>query len=199
MSEHKWCLWQWQSGSWSANTRILADLYLTSYTRSSSTQTFATIKMILTKNTGSDYQSFIFHLHTQPYDVIIFFMRFFLAIGIIPSFEYYKFTNMRPPFTYASMIRWVSTAELNILYITFSFPVSHTKTVFYTRRYWSPQRSSLLWTKYITGLPACFSTFVTTLSHGRYEMHCLYCKPIIFVIPWLTAHKPILKATASDL
>ncbi|KTG44871.1 hypothetical protein cypCar_00006939 [Cyprinus carpio] len=26
--------------------------------------------------------------------------------GIIPSFEYYKFTNMRPPFTYASMIRW---------------------------------------------------------------------------------------------
>ncbi|XP_026115403.1 forkhead box protein P3-like isoform X2 [Carassius auratus] len=26
--------------------------------------------------------------------------------GIIPSFEYYKFTNIRPPFTYASMIRW---------------------------------------------------------------------------------------------
>ncbi|KAI2661655.1 Forkhead box protein P3 [Labeo rohita] len=26
--------------------------------------------------------------------------------GIIPSFEYYKLTNMRPPFTYASMIRW---------------------------------------------------------------------------------------------
>ncbi|XP_067269824.1 forkhead box protein P3a [Pseudorasbora parva] len=26
--------------------------------------------------------------------------------GIIPSFEYYKLTNLRPPFTYASMIRW---------------------------------------------------------------------------------------------
>ncbi|KAA0714010.1 P3 Forkhead box protein [Triplophysa tibetana] len=26
--------------------------------------------------------------------------------GIIPSFEYYKYTNIRPPFTYASMIRW---------------------------------------------------------------------------------------------
>ncbi|XP_051950454.1 forkhead box protein P3a isoform X2 [Xyrauchen texanus] len=26
--------------------------------------------------------------------------------GIIPSFEYYKYTNIRPPLTYASMIRW---------------------------------------------------------------------------------------------
>ncbi|XP_047011620.1 forkhead box protein P3a isoform X2 [Ictalurus punctatus] len=26
--------------------------------------------------------------------------------GIIPSIECYKYTNMRPPFTYASMIRW---------------------------------------------------------------------------------------------
>lgn len=68
-------------------------------------------------------RSYFISTHTSVYDVIIFFMHlffvFFLAIGIIPSFEYYKFTNMRPPFTYASMIRWVSTAELNILYITF--------------------------------------------------------------------------------
>ncbi|TRY66884.1 hypothetical protein DNTS_033046 [Danionella cerebrum] len=26
--------------------------------------------------------------------------------GVIPSFDYYKRTNLRPPFTYASMIRW---------------------------------------------------------------------------------------------
>lgn len=61
------------------------------------------------------------HNTTVYYFLHVFF--FLLAIGIIPSFEYYKFTNIRPPFTYASMIRWVSTAELNILYITFSFPV----------------------------------------------------------------------------
>ncbi len=123
MSEHKWCLWQWQSGSWSANTRILADLYLTNYTRSSSTQTFVTIKIKLHKNMITSHSYFI---STQHYFILCnYFLHvfFFLAIGIIPSFEYYKFTNMRPPFTYASMIRWVSTDELNILYITFSFPV----------------------------------------------------------------------------
>ncbi|XP_076859954.1 forkhead box protein P3a isoform X2 [Brachyhypopomus gauderio] len=26
--------------------------------------------------------------------------------GIVPSIEYYKYTNIRPPFTYAAMIRW---------------------------------------------------------------------------------------------
>lgn len=47
-----------------------------------------------------------YYPHTTQHDVFLF-----LSTGIIPSFEYYKLTNMRPPFTYASMIRWVSIAE----------------------------------------------------------------------------------------
>ncbi|XP_067251128.1 forkhead box protein P3a [Chanodichthys erythropterus] len=53
--------------------------------------------------------------------------------GIIPSFEYYKLTNMRPPFTYASMIRWaiLESSEkqltLNEIYHWF------TRTFFYFR------------------------------------------------------------------
>lgn len=112
----------------------------------------------------------------------------FLPIGIIPSFEYYKFTNMRPPFTYASMIRWVSTAELTSCMLPFHF-LSVTLTMLrYVRQSWSLQKSSLLWKKFISGLPACFSTSVTTLLHGRYELQCLYCT-LLFVIPWLIGHK----------
>lgn len=98
---------------------------------------------------------------------------------LVPSIECYKYNNIRPPYTYAYLIRWVSFCGKTLtegvdlfvkLFKTCPCVLSNSPS-------WSLQTNNAHWTRFTTGSRPCSSISDTTLLPGRFEhVHSDTCR-----------------------
>lgn len=64
-------------------------------------------------NTGGKYERKINSVSCELLGELTVFSLFFIFIEIAPNYEFYKNADVRPPFTYATLIRQVSRGKIN--------------------------------------------------------------------------------------